>query len=292
MVETALTRILVTGAGGFAGRPTVAALDRAGATVIDARAGGPCDLLKADDRAALIARTRPDLLIHLAWETTHGAFWQSPLNQAWQDASLDLFARFFAAGGRRAVGIGTCAEYDWTTGAGRLAEDAPLAPHTPYGAAKARTGEALLDLATRQGVEAAWARVFFLFGPGEPPARLIPAMIRAVRDAEALSCGPGATRRDFWPIGNLGAALAALALSTLTGAINLASGAATRFDAVGSRIEAHFGARDVLRFGERPLGPGEPAVLTADTGRLRGALGFVDPVPLEAGLAAYCEAMA
>jgi len=278
-----MARVVVTGATGFVGRPTVAALTARGAAV---HRGPRRDLLDPAGRAALIDEAGAEILVHLAWVTEHGAFWSSPLNAAWEAASRDLFARFYAAGGRRIVATGSCAEYDWSTGAEVLAEDAALAPHTVYGAAKARTGAALADLAAARGGSAAWGRVFFLFGPGEPERRLIPAMIAACARGEPLDCGPAATVRDFWHVKHLGAALAALALSDLTGAINLASGRATRFDEIGRVIERAFGAEGLIRFDARALGPGEPARLVADTTRLAG-LGLA-PARLEADLAGYC----
>ena len=280
-----MARILVTGAGGFAGRHVTAALRARGHEVVPAR---PHDLLEAAGRAALIAARPAEVLIHLAWVTEHREFWSSPLNAAWEVASADLFERFYAAGGRRIVGIGSCAEYDWRGDAKKLREDAPLAPHTAYGAAKVRTCEALMAAAARHGASAAWGRVFFLYGPGEPAGRLIPLMIRAARTGEPLDCGPAAAERDFWDVRNLGAAIAALATGDIEGPVNLASGEATRFDRIGALIEGALGRTGVIRLGRRPLGPGEPMRLVADATRLHREAGFADPVTLTRGLAEYC----
>ena len=35
---------------------------------------------------------------------------------AWLSASLDLFRVFAGAGGSRVLGVGSCAEYDWSAG--------------------------------------------------------------------------------------------------------------------------------------------------------------------------------
>lgn len=284
-------RVLLTGRGGFIGSRIARALEAAGAEVLDARAlSGGGDLLDPAVRAATVAAARADTLVHAAWVTAHGAFWSSELNRDWAAASADLFARFAAAGGRRILGIGTVAEYDWTTGADRITEATPLAPATPYGAAKARTGEALAELAAREGLSHAWARVFHLFGPGEPPARLIPAIIRAAITGEPLDCGPGETARDFTGVEALGKAVADLALSPAEGAFNVATGRATRFADLARIVGEALGAAPPIRFGARALGPGEPVCLVAATGHLRAA-GIAppgDPVP---ALADYARAL-
>ena len=61
----------------------------------------------------LIEEVRPSHLLHFAWETRHGYFWQAPENQIWAEATVDLARAFKDAGGRRAVFAGSCAEYDW-----------------------------------------------------------------------------------------------------------------------------------------------------------------------------------
>ncbi len=281
-------RVLVTGGEGFIGRHAVAALRARGVAVAthrDNALGRRADLLDAGDRRALIAAERPTHLLHLAWVTEHGRFWHSPLNADWEAASADLFARFLGAGGVRAVGCGSCTEYGWGGDTECLREDSPLAPHTPYGEAKLRTWERLAAL----GENTAWGRPFFMFGPGETPTRLLPLMVRAAASGVALDCGPGGTRRDFWDTRNVGAAFAALLLSGVTGPVNIARGVAERFDAIGAAIEAHFGVSDVIRFGRRELGPGEPAVLGADVTRLRREVGFEEPVTFADSLCDLCD---
>ncbi|MEM1276429.1 MAG: NAD-dependent epimerase/dehydratase family protein [Pseudomonadota bacterium] len=277
-------RILVTGRGGFIGRPTVRALERQGFTVHD---GPRRDLLTPKGRADLIKEANADILLHLAWVTEHGKFWTSPLNAAWEEASLDLFRRFYDAGGGRVVATGSCAEYDWSTGAEAFDEADPLNPHTEYGAAKLRTGQALAQITAEFDRSAAWARLFFMFGPGEPLTRLIPLMITATRSGDRIECGPADTIRDFWHVDRLGQALAILAASNLDGPVNLGSGQPIRFDQVGAIIEEVFAASGCICFDRRPLGQGEPIRLVAGT-RRSSELGL--PVAdLKADLVAYCR---
>ena len=280
-------KILITGASGFLGRPLVASLS-ARADIIPAILDGRrADLLNRDDRAALIKGSPADILIHLAWFTEHGKFWGADANQAWQDASIDLFARFYASGGQRIVGIGSCAEYDWTTGAERFFESDPIAPHTEYGAAKARTSDELATLAAQHSASWAWGRVFFSFGPAEPTGRLIPLILNAVRERQTLGIGPGDTVRDFCAVDHVGRALSALSLSAVQGPVNLGGGHEIRFSELARIANALAGGTTVVETDRRALGTGEPRILVADTARLRTEVGFVPPDQLSSDLADY-----
>lgn len=279
-------RVLMTGMGGFIGRHTAAALRLRGAEVVDARQSGAYDFLQAGDRARAMDGMRADTLVHLAWVTDHGSFWTDAANEAWAAATVDLAARFWDAGGRRVVAVGSGAEYDWSQ-AGAFSESMPLVPHTPYGKAKAKTGEALLRMAEDRGASAAWARVFFLFGTGEAPGRLVPSALRACLEKTPLACGPAPTVRDFWDVRNVGGALAALALADLSGPLNVASGAGVSLEEFGAIIEKITGVGGMLRYGARPLSPGDPQAIVADATRLQSELGFDALVSFESGLEDY-----
>ena len=82
-------------------------------------------------------------------------------------ASLELADTFGGAGGRRIVGAGTCAEYLWRD-IPCVEDVTPIRPTTVYGGCKAAVWSALEPFARDAGVSAAWARLFFVYGPHEP----------------------------------------------------------------------------------------------------------------------------
>src|SRR5262249_55193149 len=130
------------------------------------------DLLDPVQRAALIRSVRPDLLVHCAWETRPGYFPDAPENLDWVGASLDLLRLFAAEGGRRAILIGSGAEYGAPPTQGERAREADRGrPHTLYGQAKLALTETALASSRALGIEILCARLFDLFGPGDSPAR-------------------------------------------------------------------------------------------------------------------------
>ncbi len=264
-------RILVTGGHGFIGTPAVAALRAAGHEVIAPRSG-EADILNPDDRARIVSEARADTLLHLAWQTTHGAFWTAQDNPDWRDASTDLLETFLDAGGTRAVLAGSCAEYDWTTGAATLPETAPCNPATLYGECKLATWQHC-EKRIAQGASIAWGRLFFLMGRNETPTRFMPAIVQPLLAGGNAPMSDGAGLRDFMHADDAGGAFAALALSDATGPVNIASGHPQTLVEIARMAHALIGT-GTLEVGALPARAGEPDALVADVSRLRNEVGF------------------
>ncbi len=292
-----MTRILVTGATGFIGKPLLARIAAsAGEVHAIARSEAPperggvrthaLDLRDPEATARVLAEVRPELLVHLAWYVEHGSFWTAPENLESTALSLQLLRAFADAGGRRAVMVGTCAEYDWSRADGPLQErSSPLGPATLYGTAKdalRRLGEAYADVAE---IDFAWARLFFLYGPGEQPGRLVPAVIHGLLAGEPVETTAGAQRRDFMFVEDVAGALAALAASDVIGPVNIATGRAVPVHEVVQEIARQTGREDLLRIGALPDRPSDPPLLVGASERLREEVGFVPETGLEQGIA-------
>ncbi len=261
-------RVLVTGGSGFLGRQIVAALHALGAEVV-APGREQADLLHAAHRRTVATGSGAAILIHAAWITRPGAYRDSPDNLDWVRATDDLARCFAANGGRRFVLVGSCAEYDWSLpSVAPWTEDRRCRPATPYGAAKLLAW----TLLRQQNYSVANARVFWPIGPHEHPDRLLPSLLRAARTGQPVATGPAGLTRDLLDVRDAGRAIAALALSRATGAVNIGSGIPIRLDALAGAVVGP-GSR-LIRPGARQLPPGEPLYLVADTTRLRAATGF------------------
>lgn len=287
-----MSRILVTGARGFIGRHCISRLAARGFEVHALRSGrtGPlegaatavwqiADLLGETSAEALIERVRPTHLLHLAWVTTPGAYWESPENLQWSSATRRLLDAFARAGGRRAVGVGSSAEYDWS--AGRCSESGtPLGTASAYARAKDSVRRHLLDLGP--DVSTAWARVFWVYGPAEARTRLVPSIVLNLLHDGIAKCSSGTQRRDYLYVEDVAEALVALAASDVRGAVNVGSGDAIAVRDLALRIGTVLAAADRIRFEDAAA---EVPLVVADVARLRFEVGFEPRFDLDEGIA-------
>ena len=288
-----MSRVLVTGSAGFIGRHVVAALVGRGFEVhgVDRRACGVpgvvdhlADLMDPAAVRAVVGEVRAPGLVHLAWYVEPGAFWRSAANLDWVSASLGLARAFAEAGGTRIVGAGTCAEYAW--GGAVLDEGSTaLEPATLYGACKDGLRRLLTAWGAEAGVSVAWGRVFFLYGPGEAPGRLVGDAVRTLAAGGRFATSHGRQRRDFLHVADVGGAFAALLDSGVVGAVNIGSGKAVPVGDVLRAVAAAVGGLERIDFGARALGASEPEVVEAAVERLRGEVGFVPRFDMVSGVA-------
>ena len=293
-----MARVLVTGAGGFIGRHCLAPLAARGFEVhavtrapLDLPGVAAChtvDLLDHAAAAALLGGLQPTHLLHLAWTVTPGQFWTTRENLDWVAASLALHRTFVAQGGRRFVGAGTCAEYGWAPAqvARPLDErDAVCEPATLYGIAKHGLHRMLAAAAALDDVSLAWGRVFFLYGPGEKPGRLVCDVITRLLRGEPVETTAGTQLRDFMHVVDVAEAFVALLASDVTGPVNIATGEARPLAEVLGEIARQTNGGALLRLGARPMPANEPAQLLAATRRLREEVGFTPRFSLTDGIA-------
>jgi nucleoside-diphosphate-sugar epimerase len=305
-------RVLVTGASGFIGRCSVAALLGGGIevhAVLSRRAAAHsssqaptqvprelaganlhrADLLNEADLDELLQRVKPTHLLHFAWMATPGEYWQSAENFRWLAASRYLLRVFREQGGHRAVLAGSCAEYDWSK-AGMCDElTTPLAGASgatvsAYAASKLAMQSALAEFSRREKLSSAWGRIFFQFGPHEHPQRLVPSVILSLlEDREAL-CTHGRQVRSFLHVADLGAAFAQLLQSECEGPVNMGSDEPIALAALIEKIALEIGRPELLRLGARAAAEGEPALLVPNVRRLREEVGWRPRLSLAEGL--------
>ena len=286
-----MTRVLVTGGSGFIGTHVLPALASAGAEIhASSRAARRsdagiiwhrADMLDARSLNALVSDVQPEILLHLAWFATPPDYWRSPVNLRWAAASLELAQAFVAGGGRRIVSAGTCAEYEWGGSSPCIENVTPIRPATLYGGCKAAVWSALEPFAREAGVEAAWARLFFVYGPNEPPNRLVPSLVTAMRAGAVAQCRTARHVRDFLHVSDAGAAIAALTMSGVTGAVNIGSGQPVQVGTIATSIAQRVGRPELLKLED---GPEADAFVVANVDRLRAEVGWQPRFSLEAGL--------
>ena len=294
------TRILVTGASGLIGRHVASALVRAGAEVYACGRNAQglqlagvkwqtVDLLSREQVAKLVADVSPQTIVHCAWYTEHGKYWTAPLNADWVAASVFLAQEAYSRGAFRFVGVGTGAEYAPDAESPLSELTSRIGPDTVYGLAKDETRRAIEALAASLGRSFAWARVFMLYGDGEHPARLVASLCRSLVKHETAKMSSGKALRDFMHVRDVGAAIAALALSDVRGCVNVGSGHSAPISSIAKKLATLSKRPELLAIGALPDRPNEPAASFPDVLRLRDEVGFRPLFSLDEGLESAFE---
>ena len=286
--------IVVSGAAGFIGWRTVARLAQVGAPVVALDrvpdpGGWPGGVAY---RQLDLDREMPAfevnwILVHLAWSLDRA-------NAAAQQESLQTFARLLGQENLAGVvGLGSAEEYGEREG--RLREDqAPGAKLSAYGQAKHAAGKMLETWAGDAGRKAVWLRPFVVYGPGQGGNMAIPYALRCARERTPGEFSEGLQFRDFVHVDDVadGIAAAAMGLPALKpsfAACNLGRGEPVRLRDVLERIAEQTNARELFRFGARPMRPGEPQEQYADVAAAAELFGWRANIPWQKGIDAMCR---
>jgi nucleoside-diphosphate-sugar epimerase len=291
-------RIVLTGATGFIGTQVLDELMRRGAEIHafsrrppepERRAGlvwHRADLV-ATVPTALLEAIRPSHCLHLAWEATPGRYRTARENYDWAASTLRLARAFYGAGGQSFTMAGSCAEYAPSP---EFCDESstPLADDCAYAVCKVETARLVAALARDAAARFACGRIFYIYGPGEPPGKLVATLCRGLAGGQAVPLTSGADVVDYIFHLDVARALVRLALSGLSGPVNIGSGHGIRVRDLAMRLGEIAGRPELLQFGTVPLGR-EPVRIVAATARLNGELGFQPGVGLDDGLRACYE---
>jgi nucleoside-diphosphate-sugar epimerase len=289
-----MKKVLVTGASGFIGKHCIPSLLSRGFEVhaLSQRDVKQLDkdvvwhktnILDPEAACELVKKTRCSHLLHLAWYAEPGQFWDSPFNLDWVQASLHLLKAFSQSGGKRAVMAGTCAEYDWDYGLCSESQT-PLNPRTLYGVCKSSLEKMARAYCDLQGVNLAWGRVFYTYGPQEHPKRFVASIINSLIRGNRTPCSHGRQIRDFLYIQDVADLFAAILDSQLRGAINIGSGKPIRIEEIITKIAQKIGREDLIGWGQIETLASEPPMILASTARLVHELKAQPKISLDVGI--------
>ena len=284
-------KVAVTGATGFVGTHVLRELARrTGVEVVGASRRPPADgalpgkarhvvLDLADPSADAFERLgRPDVLIHLAWaglpnyRSLHHFETELPRQYA--------FLRALVGGGLlRLFVAGTCYEYGMSSG--ELDEAAEAAPSNPYGYAKGALRRQLEFLRADRPFALTWARMFYMYGAGQPPGSLYTQLAAAAaRGDTRFAMSGGEQLRDFLPVERIAQHIVEVALKHPdAGVVNICSGQPTSVRSLVERLMAANGWALELDLGKYPYPSYEPLAFWGSAAKLHTLIGSGGEAP-------------
>ena len=220
------------------------------------------------ETADLCANAQVDFAIDAAWRPASSALMEDDRNAVSADEMLARRQLCQSLGVRRWLGIGSCAEYDWS-GTSPLKEGHSENPGSAYGRAKLDVCTEVFKSETRE-MTSYWLRPFFVYGPGDHPHRLIPSSITAFRAGAVPDIREPGSRLDFVHVDDLARIVVECVLGGgVSAVLNVGTGVATP---VGSVVQWVGRSVDVDRFAGKKCwtweGSGAPIVVQADCSKL------------------------
>lgn len=236
-------KILVTGASGFIGRHLINLLNKKDCEVYALYFGSKpsktfkniawhqIDLLNYAETKKFMEIVQPTHIVHLAWYTEHGKFWDSPKNKEWIEATINLFKYFKKFNGKKFICSGTKAEYfdgefedKYVNSVFENKEGMLMKPNTLYGKSKNFLHEELKKIDTGSYRSLAWARVFDTYGPYENEKKYCSYIIKQAMENKDIFCKNPTLAMDFLHVQDIAHAFKDILEHEYTGVVNISSG--------------------------------------------------------------------
>lgn len=288
-------RIVVTGAGGFIGSYLARALAERGDEV-EGWTRATIDITDGNAVRAALERSAPGAVVHLAAQSLPMRSWAEP-GETYRvnvGGAINLLeaARALARPPRLLI-AGSSAEYAEPAGGAPIAEDAPLAPNSPYAASKTAADELARMYGRRYELDIVRFRPFSLVGPGKTGdvcSDFAARIVAIERGAEpAFRTGDLTAVRDMIDVRDGVAGVLRLLDAGAPGEVyNVCGG---RGVAIGTVLETYrrlTAAPVAVMQDPALLRPLEHAVKIGDPAKLRG-LGWAPAIALDETLRAILE---
>lgn len=276
-------KIAVTGASGFVGSYVLAELARQQVEVVavtrdKTRLSGiglSVRIVEMDiavpGKNCFDLLGRPDVVIHLAWDGL-------PNYKSLHHFENELPRQFHFLKALTEAGLssllvsGTCFEYGMQSGP--LSEDLVTIPDNPYGYAKDALRRQLEFLQKVTPFDLTWARLFYMYGEGQPKGSLYSQLKDAVvREERVFNMSAGEQLRDYLPVEEVARAIVFLATRPGNpGCINICAGKPISVRTLVEGWIAEYGWKIALNLGHYPYPDYEPMAFWGDRGRLDAIL--------------------
>ncbi len=294
-------KYLITGSAGFVAGYLIDAIRRAepAAEIVGV---DRADLDLADFAAVgeLIARVRPDRLVHLASFSSVGLSWHEPVVSFTNNTNIFLNVIEHVRRNSphtRILSIGSSEQYGLVAPSDLpLRETTPMRPLSPYAVARVAQ-EHLGDVYVRgYGLDVVATRSFNHVGPGQSNRFVISALAQQFAEhargtREAIRVGTTSVIRDFLDVRDVVTAyLALLERGTRGEVYNICSGRGIRIADAIAMFAGFAGGSPRIEVDPALVRPVENEVVIGDHAKLTAAVGWRPTIALEASLRAVYDA--
>ncbi len=276
-------KIFVTGGTGFVGRHAVEELKKRGHTLLVLSRGKHTPSRKTSyirgDLSTLatwekqLRKFKPDAALHMAWEGIPDYGPEASMRNLVY--GMNLVRALGNAKCKKIVATGSCWEYG--VDLGKVSEDDAVKIEKPFPASKIALHRIGAAAAQAYGMRFVWGRIFYVYGPGQKSASLIPHLIESKLRGEMPQVKNPNGGNDFVYVGDIARGLRMLVEKDAKSSVfNLGSGRVT-------------GVREIAEiiYGRKVIaGRGKATGFYAEVSRVKKEIGWKPAVDIRKGIRA------
>jgi len=237
-----------------------------------------CDLLDADEVKQVVSDWGPDVIFHLAAQSSAARSFEDPRGTMRTNVmgTLNLLEAVRRGTKARVIVTGSAEEYGRRDpGEMPISERAPVEPVSPYAASKAAQNILVMQYHRAFGMEVVATRSFSHTGPGQTTTFVLPSFAKQCAEIKAgirepvLRTGNLEVTRDFLDVRDVVEAYVLLAEKGAPGATyNVCSGNGLVLSDAVEHLTAMTGVKVSVETDPQLLRPADVPVLTGDNVRL------------------------
>ena len=198
------TRVLITGATGFIGKPLRKMLISEGYEILALARNAPiqqdqikwleADLSNTQAYRSAIAEFSPEVVIHLAWQGIPDYSLETSIANL--NLSLGLLSFVVSLEScKKVIVSGSCWEY--ADANGECLESDVNKPQNDFTWAKHAIRSWLEIHCPKHGIDYAWLRIFYVYGPGQRSGSLLPLILASLQEDEMPAINAAYNANDY-----------------------------------------------------------------------------------------------
>ena len=272
-------KVLLTGVTGLVGKEVIEPLKQMGyeisALTIDENNPDngvnwiKCNLFDEESLKLAIEKVKPTHLLNFAWATT-GNYLTSEINFEFVKSGLNLLKYFKQNGGKRAIFVGTCFEYEFKNEP--LKETDTINPQTLYAKSKNALHELAEEYCRINDISFGYGRIFYVYGHGENEKRLTAHLIKTLSNNGEVIINNGDLVKDYMYTKDIAGAFAAFLNSDVEGSVNICTGKGISLKDYSTYIAKQLGKEEYLKINYEETN--QPPIIVGDNTRLTKEVGY------------------